>query len=119
MLSDETVALAYEKLVQAESLLERVRDGIETIAATHPIKLRDGRVLKEVTKSRESIDPEIAARVLVERYGVDGLKGTETKVTKKSLKRLNGKSEQALEAIREAGGIVTKESVSVEVCNDE
>jgi hypothetical protein len=107
---------SWETLRKCESLLKRIREGLEAVARVQPLELPDGTIVREVETVRESIDPVIASRVLGDLRVTpeEHDAAVELSVTKASLKRaLNGRTKEALAAIAAAGGIRSKVTTTV------
>ena len=90
--------------------LTTIRKGLEEIARVTPLELPNGKILREVDQSRESIDGGIAYEVIKEQFG-DGaaMQACALKTSKAAIARvLNGKSKEALASIAANGGIHSK-----------
>lgn len=131
LLTPQQAARAYERLQQVKEALKRVEAAIHAYAREEPIPLGDGMVFGPVEASRDAVDGPVARQVLVRLYGqevadaaveyeaskasidrglrrlVEHFKQRGERVTLKALK------EEALKAIRAAGGITTTTRVTV------
>jgi RecB family exonuclease len=118
-LAPEAAGVAYSRLVQYEALLDRVRSAIELRASMEPLPLPDGKMLQAVDEKRDFVNGSVAIKVLSEKYGEKvAAAACETKVvaTKKSIQQACGKdAREALAAIAERDGIVTKRYQKVRV----
>lgn len=112
-----TVGKVYAFVEQAKRALAVALERCEEIARHTPVPLPDGRVLKLVATSRESFDATVAYGVIANGYGPEiAIAAVEQKATKASIKRALGtRAEAAIDAIREAGGVMVDESEAVKV----
>jgi hypothetical protein len=112
----EQAGKAWDFIQRARKVLDDMEEKIGELAEDQPIPLPDGRVLKVVEKSRESIDATVAWGVIARDYSTDlATKAVEQKATKASIKRALGKdAPAALKAIEREGGIAEKVYTAVE-----
>lgn len=126
----EDIPAAMERADAAMGLLKRLKHELEEAVRAHgAITMSDGRVLCEVEKTREKIDPELARPVLQELFG-DELTNeaieVKTTLTKAAITRLVNErtastkerkgalTEAVLTAIRKKGGVSVTRYFAVE-----
>lgn len=123
--NDNDAADAYEFARKVRELLKRLDAAVFARAAERPIPLKDGRVLGPLTKpGNERLDGDVVWRVVADRHGRDiadaAVIRTATKSRLKDALKFAGVSSLAkaerevLDAVREAGGSVRKESTAIE-----
>lgn len=87
-LTQEAVVALWPKLQQAAQLIERLTENVKDVVRIWgPVKLANGKVLAEVEKPFETIDPEYAREPLKARFGeaVESIIKKEESLTKKAL----------------------------------
>lgn len=96
----------YAKAKEAIEWLDTIMDAIKERAQIEPIPLPGGSTLREI-KGSESIDYSVAFPVLMEHYGAEAAAtACSTSISKTSIKKaLNGRTGEALDRIKAAGGI--------------
>ena len=104
-LTPENAGVAWQRVKQAEQVLERIREALEQFAREQPFATPDGLVVSAGERRTESIDGN-AAHAVLERLGINV---GEWKVTKTAIAKAAGKgrSEEVLEALRKAGVVKT------------
>ncbi len=125
-LTPENAAAAYIRLRQVEAAIGTAKEAVYRYAFAHPIPLPDGQVYGPVETHRDELDAETARRVLAERFGAAvAEKACEFSTSKKAIdsalrevqtaRREAGEkvtlrtlNDEALDAIRAAGGLTTK-----------
>lgn len=123
-LTPEVVARAWHRLQAIRGAVEAAGEVIDAYARQTPVDLGDGRELREVTTSRESVDGGAAWRVLVEFAGQDvaeaacTLSASKSSVTKAVKAHAPSGKGAAMERevfglLRQAGAITTSESTSI------
>ena len=89
LVTPENVADLYHRVSGMRSLLAKISEQIETIAAREPIDLGDGTMLGRVPWEREKLDGDAAADLLARLYGekvaAGAVKRTVSKDAAKSL----------------------------------
>jgi hypothetical protein len=116
-LSDEEAALAWEEIGRYTALLNRMKTALIARASERPLPLRNGSVLCKVrSQGNESLDGDVAWKVIDEIYGRDA---ADEAVTRKATKKriddairkwlppgqvLTKAKARVYEAIRAAGG---------------
>lgn len=112
----EKLGEAYAQVKSAQAFLDRVEIALRDCARATPLPLPDGRVLKEIVKVRDSINPEAVHKAISELCGADlAAKVVEKKVTKKRISEVLGKdSRRVFDALRERGAITADEELRVE-----
>ena len=124
-LTAPAVARGWEALKRAKAVLGEVERIYRAFAAAEPVFLVSGKMLGEVTKTRESIDGAVALRVLTQLHGAEVAQAAcEVETSKAAIKAalkpgakrgtLEAMFRAALDAIGTADGISTKRSTSVE-----
>jgi hypothetical protein len=126
LLTPETAGRAYERLRAVKAVLREVESALHAYASQTPIPLSDGSVWGPVTTDREELDAKVAYRVLSELHDPGVAHGAcDLETSKAGVKRalrevaelrkaagekvtLAGLEREALEAIREAGGVRLK-----------
>lgn len=121
----DTAAKAYRRIREVRAVLGKVEAQIHALASREPIPLGDGMVLGLVSKTKESINGDVALPLLREKYGEAAEQAVEVSITKARLKdalRIVAKStgakithleKEALALLREHDGIQTKTSETV------
>jgi hypothetical protein len=112
----EKLGEAWAQMKTAQAFLERVEIALRDCARATPLPLPDGRVLKEVLKQRDSINPEMVHKTIADLCGADvAAKIVEKKVTKKRITEVLGKdARKVFDALRERGAITVEEDLRVE-----
>lgn len=134
-LDDKKVALAWSRVEAARKLLDRVHDVLVKYVDQRPagVPMPNGTVLARVERKRESVVGSVVYTVLAETYGQDVAEAAAPVVpesreaTKKSIEsalriaqqripgaKITKLKETALEAIRVAGGVSSKEWTEVD-----
>lgn len=127
-LTVEKVALGWEYLANAKRVLGLAEKTYRAFAATWPVQLGNGKVLGEHPFEREELDGVVTYQVLRDLHGEAVARGAvEMSATKAALTEAlkpiapNGKRagmvREALQAIRNANGVVVKRGVRVEEFN--
>jgi len=122
VLDAESVPAALERLWQVQEVCKRVEKALQEFAETRPVRLPDGSIYGAVEASEETLDPDVAAPIIAERFG-DAVAGECVEVkktlTKAALKRVlqpiakergdkwAPTERDVLDAIRAAGGSKT------------
>lgn len=65
-LTPEERGFAWEKVKEAEALVDRVKEALKTMAQADPIPLPDGRFVKEVASSRRVLEAGATGRLIAE-----------------------------------------------------
>jgi len=127
MLTPESAALALARWQAATKALAEVGAALHAYASESPIALGDGRVWGPVTSEREVIDADRAWPVLAKLYGpelareamsLDTSKAGVERLAKAAKASRGGTikalSSEALEALRAAGAVTTKQTTRFE-----
>src|SRR5690606_25788071 len=118
LITPENAAKAYHRIAEVQMVLDRVMKQIKALAEKAPIPLGNGRMLGPVERSRESIVGETALPILREHFGAEVADAAaEVSITKTSLRdalreyakktgeKLKHVEKQALELLRQSGGV--------------
>lgn len=130
-LTPETAAAAWLRMKEVRQVLDRVEEVLREYASTTPVSLGNGMQLAAVESSRDELDGAKVYATMAKLYGPEVAQASvELDASKKSLDRgvrlvaeqLKAKGEKAtlkdlnaraLEAVRQAGGVVTRTRVEV------
>lgn len=130
-LTPETAAAAWLRMKEVRQVLDRVEEVLREYASTTPVSLGNGMQLAAVESSRDELDGAKVYATMAKLYGPEVAQASvELDASKKSLDRgvrmvaeaLKAKGEKAtlkdlnakaLEAVRQAGGVVTRSKVEV------
>lgn len=112
-LTPATLGALYPQIRFYEQQLKAAKEYIEGIAKEQPIPLGNGAVLKGVEVQREYIDGAKAHALIAATHGIEAAnQACEMKASKESIKRALGKkATEAINEIRNAGGIRTTTAV--------
>jgi len=131
LLTPDTAAKAYARLQEVQDALKPVASALYLYASEHEIALPDGRVYGSVTTEREELDARVARQALAALYGPSAAESACDFETSKAavqralravhqIKRAGGEkvtlksiNDEALSAIRAAGGVSTKSKMTV------
>lgn len=130
-LTPEVAAAAWARMKAVRQVLDRVEEALKEYAREQPVALGDGLVLGPVETSRDELDGAKVYAAMAKLYGPEVAQASvELEASKKSVDRgvrlvaeqLKAKGEKAtlkdlnakaLEAVRQAGGVLTKTRVEV------
>ena len=130
-LTPEVVAQAWTRMKEVRQVLDRVEEVLREYASTQPVSLGNGMQLAAVESSRDELDGAKVYATMAKLYGDEVARASvELEASKKSLdkgvrmvaEQLKAKGEKAtlkdlnaraLEAVRQAGGVVTRTRVEV------
>lgn len=112
----EEIGKAYAKTKSLQAFLKRVEEACLDMARVTPVPLPDGRVLKEIVKSKDSIDEEACFQVLREIVGEQrAAEAVERKLTKKRINEVFGdEAWKVIKQLKARGAITVEESMRVE-----
>lgn len=130
-LTPEVAAAAWKRAKEVLQVVERVQEALKEYAREQPFSVGDGMVLGPVESSRDELDGAKVYATMLKMYGPEVAQASvELDASKKSVDRgvrmvaeqLKAKGEKAtlkdlnakaLEAVRQAGGVLTKTRVEV------
>lgn len=130
-LTPEVVAQAWTRMKEVRQVLDRVEEALREFASTTPVSLGNGMQLAAVESSRDELDGAKVYAVMLKLYGDEVARASvELEASKKSVDRgvrlvaeqlkaqgekatLKDLNAKALEAVRQAGGVLTKSRVEV------
>ena len=130
-LTPETAAKAWLRMKEVRQVLDRMEETLREYALQQPVSLGNGMVLAPVESSRDELDGALVYATMAKLYGPDVAQASvELEASKKSMDRgvrlvaeglkakgervtLKALNEKALEAVRQAGGVVTRTRVEV------
>lgn len=130
-LTPQTVAAAWLRMKDVRQVLDRMEETLKEYAQQQPVSLGNGMVLGPVETSRDELDGAKVYATMARLYGPEVAQASvELDATKKSVDRgvrvvaeqlkakgekvtLKALNEKALEAVRQAGGVLTKTRVEV------
>lgn len=118
-LSNEQIGIVWEKIKQAQKIIEIVEKNIKDLVKKQPIVLPNGKLLAQFEQTKEYIDAEKAEKILIEELGEEITNQIlEKKITKTKLRTLVDDKKRFDEiikelskkgAIRESTYVITKE----------